>query len=98
MYVAPSLAYQVTLTNTASSTADVTGFAVAFYDSTGDEAGSDQPNTQETFITSGQSLIWTEVSTGNVADQSTVGIGSDSNIPSDSASCQVVIWYSGYQG
>jgi hypothetical protein len=55
-YYPPAPAYQVTLTDSSSGTADVTGLAVTFYDISGSETGSDQQTVKETFITSGQSL------------------------------------------
>ena len=43
-YWPPAMAYQLTLTDNSGSTADVTGFAVVFYDANGTKAGSDQRN------------------------------------------------------
>ena len=88
----PALAYQLTLTNDSSNTADVAQFAVVFYDSTGAEAGSDtQYLLQDTFITPAQSLTWTEMS--NTATNGTGTGGTDHSIPANAASCQLVQWY-----
>lgn len=88
----PALAYQLTLTNDSQATAEVTAFAVVFYNSAGAEDGSDQPELSQTaFIVPGQSLTWTEL-----ADQTVNGYGSggnDANIPSDATSCALVQWY-----
>jgi hypothetical protein len=54
-------AYQVTLTNPSANTADVTGFAVVFYDGGRQETGSQQAGISDTFTTAGQSLRWTEI-------------------------------------
>lgn len=54
--------YQVTLTNTGNTTADVGGIAVIFY-SQGTETGSDQENATG-LIAPGQSLTWTETPYG----------------------------------
>ena len=59
--------YSVTLDNTGSVTADVTGFSVAFFTS-GDgspssETGSTDAGPFDTFILPGQSLTWTEDTT-----------------------------------
>jgi hypothetical protein len=89
-YWAPAMAYQLTLTNDSGSTADVTGFAVVFYDASGHEAGSDQ-QAGTGFITPGQSLTWTELASLAV-DGSGDG-GSDPNIPASAATCQLVQWY-----
>lgn len=90
----PVLAYQLTLTNKSAATADVGGFAVAFYDASGTETGSDQEQASG-FITPGQSLSWTLIE-----DLSVSGYGDDPNgqlaqtgdIPNDAASCQLVQW------
>jgi hypothetical protein len=92
----PILAYQLTLTNDSGATADVTGFAVVFYDSTGAEAGSDQESASG-FIVPGQSLAWTVIE-----DHTIHGYGDDSNqewmqtggIPPGAATCQLVRWSS----
>jgi hypothetical protein len=89
-YRAPAMAYQLTLTNDSGSTADVTGFAVVFYDASRAEAGSDQ-QAGTGFITPGQSLTWTELASLAV-DGSGDG-GSDPNIPAAAATCQLVQWY-----
>jgi hypothetical protein len=89
-YWAPALAYQLTLTNTSASTADVAGFGVVFYDAAGAEAGSDQQDATG-FIVPGQSLTWTEL-----ADRAVDGWGDggqDGSIPADAATCQLITWY-----
>lgn len=93
-----TLAYRVTLTNASASTADVTGFAVAFYLISGSEAGSDRAQFGDAFITAGQSLAWTVIE-----DHTILGYGDDpnqqlaqtSNIPGGVASCQFLQWYTG---
>jgi len=93
---APAVAYQVVLTNSGSTTAEVTGFVVTFYDAAGNELGSDSEPDGDTFITSGQSLAWTEVSGNELAGYGVaVTNGSqDDSIPSDgsAASCQFIEW------
>jgi hypothetical protein len=89
-YWAPAMAYQLTLTNDSGSTADVTGFAVVFYDASGAEAASDQ-QAGTGFITPGQSLTWTELASQTI-DGDGDG-GSDPNIPASAATCQLVQWY-----
>lgn len=80
-YYPPMLAYRLTLTDPGdSSTADVNGFAVAFYDSAGSELGSDSQNVAQTFVTAGQALSWTENA-------------NNANIPSGAATCKLVEWY-----
>ena len=50
-------AYQMTLTNTGSSAAEIAGFSAVFYDSEGNETGSDnQEFDGPTFLEPGQSL------------------------------------------
>jgi hypothetical protein len=95
----PALAYQVTLTNSSGATADVGGYAVAFYDSTGAEDGSDQESATG-FITPGQALNFTVIE-----DQTVHGYGDDprglaqtSAIPAGAATCQVVQWLTGPPG
>ncbi len=90
-----TLAYQLTLTNDSASTADVTGFAVVFYNSAGTEYGSDQEQASG-FITLGQSLSWTVIE-----DHTLRGYGDDpneqlsqtANIPLGATTCQLVEWY-----
>jgi hypothetical protein len=90
-HYAPALAYQLTLTDGSSSTAEVDGFAVVFYDSSGTEAGSDQQQAQPSFIVPGQSLTWTELA--NTATDGSGDGGSDGNIPANAAACDLVQWY-----
>lgn len=90
----PALAYQVTLTSTSVATADVTGFAVAFYDTSGSEAGSDQEQTSG-FITPGQSLSWTFIEDHTVSgygDDPNEQLAQTGNIPAGAATCQLVQW------
>lgn len=89
-YYPPVPGYQLTLINIASATADVNGFAVVFYDSTGTELGSDQETAAESFITSGQSLTWDEYS-GTDADGNSDSLG-HANVPAGAATCQLVQW------
>lgn len=98
----PTIAYQVTLTNNGSATAQVAGWAVVFYDASGAELGSDdEPSgAGDTFITGGQSLAWTLYS-GNDTYGDGLGGGAtgeeDNSIPSDgnAVTCQFLTWYSG---
>lgn len=98
----PAIAYQVTLTNNSNSTVQVTGWAVAFYDSSGTELGSDnEPYAAGgTFITAGQSLTWTMNAGSDTHGNGLYGnaIGqSDTRIPSDgsAATCAFLTWYDG---
>jgi hypothetical protein len=75
--------YQVTLTDTSAVTAEVTGFSVVFY-SSGDETGSADAGTGDTFITPGQSLTWTE--TTDVMNAGSMGA------VDVSATCALVKW------
>jgi hypothetical protein len=90
---APAMAFQMTLTNPGSATANVDGLAVAFYDSSGVEQGSvNAPATG--YITSGQWLTWTVRSplatdgsgTGDKGNQA------DGQIPPTATSCSLVQW------
>jgi hypothetical protein len=96
---AAAAAYQLTLTNTGSTTAAVDGFVVAFYNSSGQELGSDQENLSgPTYITAGQSLAWTQVAQddmlGNaLADDLNVAGNSDASIPAGGfATCELAAW------
>lgn len=54
-------AYEVTLTNTGTTAAEVTGFSAVFYDSSGDEQTSDSETFDSpAFIEPGKSLTWAE--------------------------------------
>jgi hypothetical protein len=91
----PVIAYQVTLTSTSEATADVSGFAVAFYDSAGAEAGSDQ-ETATGLITAGQSLSWTVIENHSVngwGDDPAQQFTQTSAMPPGTASCQFIQWY-----
>jgi len=90
-YYPPVPGYQLTITDTSSATADVGGFAVVFYNSEGNELGSDRQNVTETFITTGQSLTWTEYSNTDTSGNSD-SYGT-ATIPSGAATCQMVAWY-----
>ncbi len=87
-YYPPVPGYQLTITDTSGATADVNGFAVAFYDSNGQELGSDRENVTETFITTEQSLTWTEYSTTDTSGNSD-SFGT-ANIPTGATTCQMV--------
>jgi hypothetical protein len=94
---APTAAYQLTLTNTSSATAPVSGFAVAFYDASGSELGSDQQTFYTpTYLTGGQSLSWTQFSRTDTIGNALSGAGTgnpDNNLPSPGfATCQLVEW------
>ena len=98
----PTVAYQVTLTNNGSTTAQVGGWAVVFYDASGAELGSDdEPSgANDTFITARQSLTWTLYAGNNTHGSGLSGsaIGQeDSNIPSggSATTCTLLRWYSG---
>ncbi len=91
-------AYQLSLTNTSSVTAEVIGFSVAFY-SEGQELTSDsEPFGSPTFITAGQTLTWTEDPWGDYSNgQASVGpyaAGETGGINSV-ATCQLVQWNTG---
>ena len=86
----PEGAYQVTLTNTSSVTADVTGFAVVFYDGSGTETGSTSNYVSE-FITPGQSLTFTENDWTNLSS-APFAAGSNGAVDA-AATCQLVQWY-----
>ncbi len=93
---APTLAYRLNLTNRGAAAAAVHGFVVAFYDSSGQELGSDQETFDTpTYITSGQSLAWTLYSGRNTLGNAVSGDGSgtkDDNIPAGAFTCQMVEW------
>lgn len=90
-YYPPVPGYELTFTDKSGATADVTGFAVVFYDAQGGELGSDRENVKETFITAGQSLSWTEYS-ATTTEGTSDGFG-NADIPSGAATCQMVAWY-----
>jgi len=77
----PIRAFQVTLINNSSSTAEVTSVSVAFYDTSGNEMGSVTEDTADSFITGGQSLNFSY-------EQGTA------SIPANAATCQLVRWTS----
>jgi hypothetical protein len=95
----PTVAYQVSLTNTGTATAQVSEFAVAFYDANGNELGSDQEPAGDTFITASQTLTWTMFSGTDTAGYGLSGNGGtgarDNNIPAtgDAATCSFLQWY-----
>ena len=94
---AATAAYQLTLTNTGTTTAQIDGFVVAFYDASGQELGSDQESFDTaTFLTAGQSLAWTQYSgtdmAGNGLSGSADGNEDDSIPVSGAASCQLIEW------
>jgi hypothetical protein len=75
--------YQVKLTNTGRTTAEVTSFSVVFF-SRSTEIGSDGQGPFDQFITPGQSLRWTELT--DVMDTGLTGA------VDASATCQLVKW------
>jgi hypothetical protein len=91
-YYAPDMAFQVTLTNNGTVTANVDEIAVAFY-AGGTEQGSTTAGATG-FITPGQSLTWTVrdplatdgTGTGDRGDQA------DGTIPASATSCSLVQW------
>jgi len=91
-------AYQLTLTDNSSSvTAEVTGFAVVFY-SQGQELTSDTQNfASPTFITSGQSLTWTEYPWGTSTSGQGASVGpfaaGVAGAVDSAATCQLLQWY-----
>ncbi len=93
---APTLAYRLNLTNRGAAAAAVHGFVVAFYDSSGQEQGSDQQTFDTpTYITSSQSLAWTLYSGRNTLGTALSGNGSgtkDGHIPAGAFICQMVKW------
>jgi hypothetical protein len=98
----PTVAYQVTLTNNGSATAQVAGWAVAFYNANGAELRSDdEPSgAGDTFITAGQSLTWILYSGNDAYGNGLSGNATgqeDNSIPSDgsAATCTFLTWYSG---
>jgi hypothetical protein len=90
-YYPPIPGYQLTITDSSAATADIDGFAVVFYDSSGTELGSDKEDVTEQFITAGQSLTWTEYSPTDTAGN-THDFGR-ATISSGAATCQLVTWY-----
>jgi hypothetical protein len=92
----PVVGYEVTFTNNTAVTADIAGWVVAFYDSSGTELGSDQETATPSFLTTGQSFSWTEYALTDTQGNPQ-SIGSDQNIPSDgsASTCQVIQWTNG---
>lgn len=90
-YYPPVPGYQLTITDTSGATADVNGFAVVFYNSNGQELGSGQENVTETFITTGQSLTWSEYSATDTSGNSD-SFGT-ATIPAGATTCGMVAWY-----
>jgi hypothetical protein len=92
-------AYQLTLTDTSSTaTAQVTGFAVVFYDE-GQELTSDSESLDSpTFITPGQALTWTEYpwGTSTQGDGASVGPFAAGIVGAvdSAATCKLLQWYS----
>jgi hypothetical protein len=92
----PVVGYQLALTNNGITTADIAGWVVAFYDSSGTELGSDQEqndNDEGEFLTAGQTLTWDEYAPDDT-DGNPENFGDDRSIPSDgsAATCQLVEW------
>jgi archaellum component FlaF (FlaF/FlaG flagellin family) len=93
-HYAPALAFQMTLSNPGSATANVDTIAIVFFDTSGTEQGSvTAPATG--YIVPGQSLTWT-VRSPLATDGSGTGSNGDqanSTIPLTAASCSLVSWY-----
>lgn len=92
----PVIGYQVTFTNDGSATADIAGWVVAFYDSSGTELGSDEQTVSGSFLTSDQSFTWTEYAPSDTQGNGQQ-FGNDQNIPADgsAATCKVIQWING---
>jgi hypothetical protein len=94
-----TVAYQVSLTNTGTVTAEASGWAVAFYDANGNELSSDQESAGDTFITASQTLTWTMYSGTDLAGYGLSGDGGtgsqDGNVPAtgDATTCSFLQWY-----
>lgn len=91
--------YQVTITDTSSSaTAEVTGYAVVFYES-GTEIDSDQEQVSTTFITPGQALTFNSHPWGGYYQGNTPAVGPYSGGQMGAidpfATCSVVQTYTG---
>lgn len=90
--------YQVTLTNTGTATADITGFAVAFFTGgtgvTPQETGSDKETfTTDQYVTAGQSLTWTEQPWAATPDAPfAAGV---MGAVDTTATCRLVQWFNG---
>ena len=85
------LGYQLPLTNGSPDTAQVTGFGVACYDSTGSELGSDtQQWDKPQYLTPDQSLTWTEYASTDVNGGTFPG--GSASVPPGAATCQLVTW------
>jgi hypothetical protein len=94
---APTTAYQLTLTNTGQSTAQIGGYVIGFYDGSGTELGSDQQQlAPPEYLTAGQSLTWTGFSGTDMIGNGLSGQGTgfnDGTIPATGlASCQLIEW------
>jgi hypothetical protein len=94
-YYAPDMAFQMTLANSGSVTAQVSQIAVAFY-ANGAEQGSTTAGATG-FITPGQSLTWTVRSPLAVDGTGTGDQGNqaESTIPATADSCSLVQWSEG---
>jgi hypothetical protein len=92
----PVVGYKLTLINKGTDTADVTGWVVAFYDSNGNELGSDQETISDEFLTGGQEFQWIRYAPTDT-DGNSQNFGDDSSIPSDGSAynCQLVEWLTG---
>jgi hypothetical protein len=92
----PTVGYEIMLTNNGTATADITGWVVAFYDSSGTELGSDEESISDEFLTGGQSFNFVRYSSMDT-DGGDENVGSDASIPSDgsAATCQVIQWLTG---
>jgi hypothetical protein len=91
---APVAAYEATITNTGSATAELSGFGVTF----NTVAPLDQQTVPATYITARHAVRWLEVSAADTLGDQLAGPATgreDSSIPSGGfATCQVVEWAS----
>jgi hypothetical protein len=92
----PVIRYQLSLTNDGTATADIDGWVVALYDSSGTELGSDQETASDEFLTSNQKFTWSEYAP-NDTQGSSQNFGDDNSIPADgsAATCKLIQWTSG---
>lgn len=91
----PITAYQLTLTDTSSVSTNLNQFVVVFYDSNDNAVGSGDQEQITGTIVPNQSLTWTESSQQSSEwpdGDSNNSDGSDNNIPSNAASCQLLQW------
>jgi len=82
----------MTLTNNSSVAAEVNGYSVVFYDSSGTELGSASTTVADTFIEPGQSLSW-----HTTPDSYSIETGYFT-VPAGSVSCGLAEWTHPAQG